>query len=99
MKKVVLLGELGTKRDLNRHVAGREFDKTGGEVLHDSLARETVMDAALKVWIGSRKLRMVSHEGEYSSGTATEQWARGGIATRRFARAPDPRKDGWAAAS
>jgi hypothetical protein len=99
MEIAMLLGEFGAKGDLNGNVAGRQFGKTGAEVLHDSLARETVMDAALKVWIGSRKLRMVSHEGEYSSGTATEQWARGGIATRRFARAPDPRTDGWAAAS
>ena len=76
MKKVVLLGELGTKRDLNRHVAGREFEKTGAEVLHDSLARETVADAGLIVGIGSGKSRMVIHGEEYSSALVTEQWAR-----------------------
>lgn len=75
MKIAVLLGEFGAKGDLNGDVAGRQFSKTGAEVLHDSLARETVADAGFVVRIGSSESRMFSHGEEYSSATTTEQLA------------------------
>jgi hypothetical protein len=45
----------------------------GAEVFHDSLAREAVPDAGFIVWVGSCESRMVVHEGEYSSATATSR--------------------------
>jgi hypothetical protein len=76
MKIAVLLGQLRAKGDLNGHMAGRQFDESGAEVLHDSLTRETAADTGFIVGIGSCKSRMVSHEGEYISGRATQQEAR-----------------------
>jgi len=76
MKIAVLLGEFGAKGDLNGDVAGRQFSKTGAEVLHDSLAGETVADAGFVVGIGSSESRMFSHGQEYSSATTTGQSGR-----------------------
>jgi hypothetical protein len=61
MEIAMLLGEFGAKGDLNGDVAGRQFGKTGAEVLHDSLAGETVADAGFVLRIGSSESRMFSH--------------------------------------
>lgn len=77
MKIAVLLGEFRAKENLNRGMAGGQLDEASAEVLHHSLARETVSDARLIVRIGSGVSRMFSHGDEYSSAAETKREARG----------------------
>jgi hypothetical protein len=71
VKVAVLLGHFGAKRNLDGDVAWAQFGELRAQMFHQSLARETVADAAFIVRIGSGKSRIVFHESEYSSAEGT----------------------------
>jgi hypothetical protein len=71
MKIVVLLRQLSAIRHANLRVARAQLRKPCSQVFHQSLARKTLADAALILCIVNWKSRMLFHEGQYSSATAT----------------------------
>ena len=74
MKIVMLLGKFRSERNPDGHLTRPYFIELRAQVFHQSLARETLANAALKIRIGSGKSGLFAHESEYSSAAGARLW-------------------------